>query len=215
MRDWNGGHIFRSGTHVAIKAIPKQQAGGGTKPKLSIFDFSRLWRNYFGFCHHPNAKIHENTLKFHCPCSEQTRIWLSSQIPNTKQGVTEITNTLPDLLTKNAIPHNPLWNRHFRLSTRPTWRKRLNLNGCLDKETYNTSEPAFLFWLGFPFTVMFRAHLSYNLRTWTLNLFYIFQFSVKRQSLWYLWILHSARCTNFKHRLPTKILNYSTWNQLQ
>ena len=28
MRDWNGGHIFRSGTHVAIKAIPKQQAGG-------------------------------------------------------------------------------------------------------------------------------------------------------------------------------------------
>ena len=67
-----------------------------------------------------------------------------------------------------------------------------------------TSEPAFLFWLGFPFTVMSRALLSYNLRTWTLNLFYIFQFSVKRQSLWYLWILHSARCTNFKHRLPTK-----------
>ena len=93
VRDWNGGHIFRSGTHVAIKAIPKQQAGGGTKPKLSIFDFSRLWRNYFGFCHHPNAKIHENTLKFHCPCSEQTRIWLSSQIPNTKQGMTEISNT--------------------------------------------------------------------------------------------------------------------------
>ena len=142
MRDWNGGHIFRSGTHVAIKAIPKQQAGGGTKSKLSILDFSRLWRNYFGYCHHPSkggyAKIHENTLKFYCPCSEQTRIWLSSQIPNTKQGVTEITNTLPDLLTKNAIPHNPLWNRHFRLSTRPTWRKRLNLNGCLDKETYNT-----------------------------------------------------------------------------
>ena len=51
---------------------------------------------------------------------------------------------------------------------------------------------------------MSRALLFYNLRTWTLNLFYIFQFSVKRQSLWYLWILHSARCTNFKHRLPTK-----------
>ena len=64
------------------------------------------------------------------------------------------------------------------------------------------ANPPFYFALGSH--LQSKALLSYNPRTWTLNLFYIFQFSVKRQSLWYLWILHSARCTNFKHRLPTK-----------
>ena len=66
------------------------------------------------------------------------------------------------------------------------------------------ANPPFYFALGSH--LQSKALLSYNPRTWTLNLFYIFQFSVKRQNLWYLWILHCARCTNFKHRLPTKYL---------
>ena len=41
-----------------------------------------------------------------------------------------------------------------------------------------TSEPAFSLGLGLPFTIKSKA-LSYNPKTWTLNLFHILQFSIK------------------------------------